>query len=727
MCACRLLWLLLGIVSGSAQLLECPPTSFVHAYEASTGLITFANYLPATAINEFALPRRLCVERSGLPLVRRCLANQQWEKLENITCQLEQATNGQSQRLNDLQFDLAEGVSSRSAGMNFPLNIMKNISNIIGQNNHQIQPVDVLNVNKIIMEVAKEPKSWALCTEMIGLYNNLMATNSSVLELSARLNATNNLLYSFEDYTNGLAQQMVSGANCNQRLPMAMPKHLVDVKVHNGVQVLIGGNLSVFYLLPECNHFTGIAIYSKAAAGREGCQHHRFWYRFLYANQSLEALRAEPGLQAATYVTHQLWQAMRRTGVNYLVFKIYANSALFVDAATASAKATPVSHVLSINIPQASKNLAHPLVFLLRNENYENANRNRSQIDDYCGYWNYDTWQTNGITTNTNSLPDNPIVVCHTNHLTQFAFLVGASCKQQNCAYDEVPEEAKRSESLLDIVTAVGCGLSLFGLLGIWLTAAISRKWRALSSTKLLLNMCLALSLLFGLMLLLYVNEWFWLYSFDQSRSACIALGALFQYSVLLLFSWMLLIGYLQYQRHVTVLVARPEHIVLRVAVIAWLLPLLPTLLLVSLSPAAFSPVRSGDIASVCYPSGSGLVYGVLLPIGLVLMANVLTFACIFYRVARLEDRNGQLIWLQLRLFVMLFFLLGLTWIFGICSYFRLGLAVTFIFCMSASLQGFVLFLYFVLFNKVARSAWLQLLLGKQQAVSIQLTGRSPG
>ncbi|XP_064539831.1 adhesion G-protein coupled receptor G2-like [Drosophila montana] len=723
MYAYRLLWLLLGIVSGGAQLLQCPPTRFENAYEASTGLITIANYLPATPVNEFALPRRLCVERSGLPVVRRCLANQQWEKLENITCELEQAANEQSQRLNELQFELVEGVSYRGSGLHFSLNIMENMGNIIGQNNHQIQPVDMLNVDKIIDEVAKEPKDVAVCTEMVGLYNNLMATDSSVLELSARLNATNNLLYNFEDYTNALAQQMVAGTNCNQLLANPMPKHLVNVKVHNGVQVLIGGNLSVFYLLPECNQFTGIAIYSEAAAGREGCQDHRFWYRFLYANQSLDALRAEPGLQAATYLTHQLWQAMRSTGVTYLVFKIYANSALFVDASTESAKATPVSHVLSINIPQSSKNLAHPLVFLLRNEKYENANRSTNQIDDYCGYWNYDTWKTNGITTNTTSLPYDPIVVCYTDHLTQFAFLVGASCNQQNCPYDEDPEEAKRSESLLDVTTAFGCGLSLFGLLGIWLTAAISRKWRSMRSTKLLLNMCLALSLLFGLMLLLYVNEWFWRYSFDQSRSACIALGALFQYSVLLLFSWMLLIGYLQYQRHVTVLVARPEHIVLRVAVIAWLLPLLPTLLLVFISPAAYSPVKSGDIASVCYPSGSGLVYGVLLPIGLVLIANVFTFVCIFYRVTRLEDRNGQLIWMQLRLFVLLFFLLGLTWIFGICAYFRLGLVVTFIFCILATLQGFVLFLYFVLFDKVARSAWLQFLLRKQETASIQLTG----
>jgi len=272
--------------------------------------------------------------------------------------------------------------------------------------------------------------------------------------------------------------------------------------------------------------------------------------------------------------------------------------------------------------------LPHRLTFLLRNEKHEEVNNDGFLIDSYCGYWNYDTWERNGITTNKSGSIDDPIIVCYTSHLTQFAFLVGGSFKQQRMIADgQDKEEELRNESMLDDITAFGCGLSLFGLLAIWLTAALSKKWRSLQPTKLLLNLSLAMTLLFGLLLLVYINEWVWQFPLIRNHVECIAVGALLQYSVLLLFSWMLLIGYLQYQRHVTVLVVRSEHVVLRVATIAWLIPLLPTLLLLFIDSSSYSPIQYDDeIATLCYPSGHGLAYGVLWPIGLVLIVNVYVF-----------------------------------------------------------------------------------------------------
>lgn len=357
------------------------------------------------------------------------------------------------------------------------------------------------------------------------------------------------------------------------------------------------------------------------------------------------------------------------------------------------------------------------MVFLLRNEDFDEAFRKRKQFDGYCAYWNYGNWTRQGITTETVNLSRNPIVVCSTHHLTQFAFLVGGSYKHRSCKYGlyKLPY-TDRMECLLDMTTAVGCSLSLFGLLMIWLTAAVSKRWRSQQSIKLLLNMCVALTLLFLLMLLLYVNEWAIHYSFDQGTWACIALGAVFQYAVLFLFSWMLLVGHLQYRKHVTVLIARTENIVVRMAAIAWTMPLLPTLTLILVDPNAYTPVLSGEFASACYPAGAGLIYGILLPIGLVLCVNLFTFGCILFRVSRLQHRNVQLICQQFRLFLLLFFLLGLTWIFGLCAYFNLGFSLTFLFCFLATVHGFVLFVYFVVFDRNARAAWQQLLMGQPTA-----------
>lgn len=346
----------LSLVAGGAALPYCLPIAFTHFYESrhedgSFSLRNYSNSFPLTPINEFALTKELCVQSSGLPVVRSCLANRQWAELgRNITCRSTQTISMESQILNEWQYELNMGISNR-ASFNYPLIVMRNVSNLINQKSHKIGAVDVLNVNKIIGQVAKEPKDVAVCMQLIGVYNGLMATNSAELELSAQLNATNDLLYTFEDYTNGLAPQLKS---CNESIPVDPTQQLIDVKMHNGVQALIGRVLSVFYLFPECNAYTGIAIYTEAGPGRQGCRHHGFWYRFLYANQSLDVLKEESALLAASYLTRDLWEALKDAGTSYLVFKIYANSALFVDLSTDKGSAKPASHILSISIPQVS-------------------------------------------------------------------------------------------------------------------------------------------------------------------------------------------------------------------------------------------------------------------------------------------------------------------------------------------------------------------------------------
>ncbi|KAH8262972.1 hypothetical protein KR044_002764, partial [Drosophila immigrans] len=663
-----------------------------------------------TPVNDYAMMGHLCVDRSGLPVVRRCLGHNKWEPLGSITCQLDGATSELSQSLNELQLELSEELPYREAMPNYHKYVVQNISRIVGRAVNRIQPVDVVNVNKIINVVAKEKTSEAVSSEIIGLYDQLMDTDNAVLEVSARLNATNDLLYNFEGYMDKLGPQLASVKRCKSQNIMAMLTDLVDVKVANGVQILISNKLSVFYLFPECNQYTGIAIYDRAGFNRQNCRHHHFWYRLLYANESLTNLQSEPDLHAASFLTQQLWQSVKRAGANYLIFKIYANNAFFIETQPRTSRSNLQSHVLSISIPQVSNELPHPLVFLLRNQKQEQVQREGVlQLDYYCGYWNYDSWQRNGVTTSKDAAKDDLIVACHTSHLTQFALLVGGSFRQQRLLADG--KQQLQHEAWLDMVTAVGCGLSLFGLMAIWLTAALSDRWRSLQATKLLLHLSLAMTLLFGTLLLVYVNEWVWRIAFDAHPAGCIALGAMLQYLVLLLFSWMLLIGYLQYQRHVTVLVVRSEHMVLRLSITAWLLPLPPTLLLLLLDRTSYAPVpyQPGDIATLCYPSGSGLVYGVLLPIGLVLIINGCVLGRIFYSISQIRHRNKQLIWQQMHLLVLLFTQLGLTWIFGICSYFRLGLVFTYIFCITATLQGFILFVYFILLDNKARSVWLQL------------------
>jgi len=61
---------------------------------------------------------------------------------------------------------------------------------------------------------------------------------------------------------------------------------------------------------------------------------------------------------------------------------------------------------------------------------------------------------------------------------------------------------------------------------------------------------------------------------------------------------------------------------------------------------------------------------------------------------------------------VLLFFLLGLTWIFGLLAMLPMGVdawrtTFAYLFCTTATLQGLALFLFFIVWEKKTRTMWL--------------------
>jgi len=113
--------------------------------------------------------------------------------------------------------------------------------------------------------------------------------------------------------------------------------------------------------------------------------------------------------------------------------------------------------------------------------------------------------------------------------------------------------DSYEDDRTLDIITNVGLTLSLLGLFAIFLTAAVFKSFRSLASTKILLNLCAALFL--QLLFFLILSQSKFLELFDQSDwEKCTLIGAMMQYLLLVVFSWMFIIGFLQYQRYVRVI-----------------------------------------------------------------------------------------------------------------------------------------------------------------------------
>lgn len=268
----------------------------------------------------------------------------------------------------------------------------------------------------------------------------------------------------------------------------------------------------------------------------------------------------------------------------------------------------------------------------------------------------------------------------------------------------------------MDIISITGCGLSLFGLLCIWVIALCCKKWRSQSSNKLLLHICLVLTLIMAYFLFLNIPQLRSELINIANRRHCIAEGAFLQYSVLVLFLWMLLLAIMQYKRYVIVLgIQRPRHFILKYALLAWGLPLVPTAVVVYFDATSYMPYNKNgeEIYAICYPSGLSLYLAVLLPISLIVTTNLGIFIYIMCSIRhslgdfkRENDKKNLLV--QVRLSILLFSVLGIAWIFGILAHIDESRILSVIFCLTATLQGFVLFVYIVVIDQSVHYTWMK-------------------
>ncbi|XP_034487817.1 adhesion G-protein coupled receptor G7-like [Drosophila innubila] len=720
--------------------MHCKPEEFQHDYIVRNHDQTpHKNKWKRARIGESATLHDVCLRRNGLPVTRKCQVKDmraQWEPIDQwsrVVCMRRFRQHSISVDLNSLHDDILEGkrLTNNTQGRRSTTALMRNM---FQQHDRTVLPADIHLTGQVFSELMEQPKDGALSVDLVCICREIMSSDEKVLRLSAELNATNSLLNKFEDYMDALSQQFVPRESCGKSAIQAASifgeSAEAGVEIVNyaniGVRALISSNLSVFYVNPSCENITGLAIYSVPAPDRKHSDS-GFWYRFLYSSESVDKLRREWDLEVATYLPDQLWRQLKNKGASYLILKIYGHDGLFVETSQQRSR-RPRSKVLSISIPGLEAvTLPQALPILLRNENHRQPDERARISGSGCGYWNYQTWLSDGITTSdaADMLRD-PIIVCQTRHLTQFSFLVGGSYRTDDLGNEVLVSPIK--ERVLDIISIVGCSLSLFGVFGIFLTAAVFKSFRSQASTKVLMHLCLAMTLQMVLFVFINTDDISEQLVTQGYITPCVVLGALLQYSILVLFCWMLIIAFLQFQRYVTVIgIERPKHYILKAALVAWLLPLFPTLLVACIDPQSYLPSKFqlDTDTGICYPSGYGLTFGVVLPVTLITVANLVIFVYVFYSISHslsqsIHRAERKLVSKQIRLSILLFFLLGLSWIFGIFAFMQAGVAFSYLFCLTATMQGFVLFIYFVVLDEVNRKAWLGLIWPTKMKMDVQ-------
>ncbi|KAJ8925520.1 hypothetical protein NQ315_009359, partial [Exocentrus adspersus] len=535
---------------------------------------------------------------------------------------------------------------------------LEKLVNLIIELVDKLEPVDIYLISKIL-EYALEEVDANKMNLTSHIISSLFHVPRTVLrESQLKYYATNKILYAIQE----------------------MGKSLNPAEIER----IVKNNFTiVVYDLKETN-MSGLIL--------EGCSNTQCNISVIQGTANLNEIVTNQNLQIAVILSDELLNQIKQSETaGKLVVTIYFSDVLFNEQS--SKRDGKVSMVCGVVLPKFYEDFLGNLSVVYKNgRSSDNSNS--------CAYWKFqvdDGDETiNGFWV-PQAEPRNKklFTICEYNHITHFALLLA----RDNSSFLDANEY-----KVLDIITAVNSILSIIGISGILLTAGLFERWRKNTGNQILVHFSVAISIK---IVLLYVS--FWIYADKSEGIVCSVTGAILHYAILSEFCWMLIIAILQFKRFVEVLGGPPKFVLLKACICGWVFPLLPVTLILLVDKKNYNEGQVG----ICYPSGLGLYLGIWLPLIIIISINFVIYIFIIYNVFHKKTETRDLvnheILFQWRLALLLFSMLGLTWLFGFLSQIP-GLEDIFIylFCFSASLQGFVMFLFFIVFNKSTRFLYSQ-------------------
>uniref|UniRef100_A0A1B0CWX0 G protein-coupled receptor n=2 Tax=Lutzomyia longipalpis TaxID=7200 RepID=A0A1B0CWX0_LUTLO len=686
----------------------------------------------SAGIGERSVLQHLCLTTNLLPDYRVCrgdfIIGAQWDEDHTPMCH-EMKVPEITQRL----FELDNSDNDAST-------IIDGMQEITEVDAGDIIPADLFFVGQLTRRLATEVSNGTEfgledVEKIISVLSHTTEVNEKTAKASQILNSTNTLL--------DMSERIITSV----LLEASISNKTFDARKTNellGVIELKAKNFITFVINPFVANVTGIALYRSS---KKSNYIEDLIPRYLYTNQDATSLLMDDeGLEIATFLPGELLRRINEinqtAAVNTtvgpkpplrIIITVCANDRLFQDNGTVSYFRAN-GRVVSVSIPGYGPNLPSffPLIFRATHEITNKTNA--------CGFWDFtptnktitSEWATRGCEfLSISSNLDDPVVLCGCSHLTHFAFLLTGVFK-----YDLTPEQLivhKKHLFALDVITIVGCSLSLAGIIGIWITAMFFKTWREKAGSKVLLQLSVAIAL--QMLLFLFINGEYVMKDIreENKRIICITLGALLQYSVLIVFSWMLITGYLQYLRYVVVFGnPKPAHFTLKSIIVGWIMPTIPVFLVLGLDMESYLPPNwetEDFYGSNCYPQGYSLYFGIVFPVVVIFSVNLCFYIVVIYNITRRMDssskkKDTKIQRAQLRLSVFLFFLLGMSWIFGFFIYIGRSphMIFEYLFCITATIQGFVLFAYFVILDPATRKLWEKFFISLKCGRSEKLT-----
>jgi len=188
----------------------------------------------------------------------------------------------------------------------------------------------------------------------------------------------------------------------------------------------------------------------------------------------------------------------------------------------------------------------------------------------------------------------------------------------------------------------------------------------------------------------------------------CVFVAALIHYFYLAGFAWMLFEGVYLY-----LMVVKVFNTVVKMHLfyaVAWGVPFMVVVLSLVIASSQDGGVHSYVHGDFCWVSfTNNLVWTFVTPVLVVCLVNALILGRVVQEIVTMQsDKTSELDRMRqgAKACVVLFPLLGMTWLFGVLSVTEAGLAFQYIFTILNSLQGFFIFVLHVLRNGDVRAAF---------------------
>ncbi|KAJ8043028.1 Adhesion G-protein coupled receptor G6 [Holothuria leucospilota] len=339
---------------------------------------------------------------------------------------------------------------------------------------------------------------------------------------------------------------------------------------------------------------------------------------------------------------------------------------------------------------------------------------NATRLEILCVYWKRTLesgegeWSQSGCRSLSTGFEN---VTCSCDHLTSFAVLVRT--------YDE---EGSDFHLALQLITVIGCIISVIGLSLSLICMIFLRTVRVKQQTHVHFNVCLAL-------LGLYLSFLFGIGQADQPEM-CRRMTSVIYFFCLSSMAWMSVEAFYIYKLIWKCKQHNIKHLIPVGIVFAWVMPGIAAVVIYFLDDTHDYDTER----DYCFlHPGHVLLYGFLLELFILFLYNSIVFVLVSYRIScrkitvwNKEDRRQELS-IRLKSTLLFWLLLGISWIFGFLATFEYPASIVFqiIFCALLSLQGFLMFYMLIVQNPEMKNSLSSVSTLRIQSTSLQLGTRS--